>query len=162
QTKSNTFTRKEFEKNDQCEDADAIFFDANNDKYPDLYIASGGYHNFTGSDKRLQDRVYINDGKGNFTRNDSALPQMLSSKGCVRAADLDGDGDQDLFIGGKSIPGRYPEIPPSNLLINNGDGKFIDKTPPDISALGMISDAAWTDMNNDGKPDLMVVGEWMT
>jgi hypothetical protein len=162
QLRSGAFIKKNFEKDDQCEDADAIFFDANNDQHPDLYVAAGGYHNFTESDKLLQDQLYINDGKGNFTRDDSALPQMLLSKGCVRAADLDGDGDQDLFVGGRSIPGRYPEIPRSYLLTNDGNGKFSDKTPPDVSALGMITDAAWTDVNGDGKPDLLVVGEWMS
>jgi hypothetical protein len=162
QSKSGSFTKKVFEKNDQCEDADAVFFDANNDQHPDLYVAGGGYHNFAETDKILQDRLYINDGKGNFTRDDSALPGMLVSKGCVRAGDPDNDGDQDLFVGGRSIPGRYPETPKSFLLINDGKGKFADKTTDEISSLGMITDAAWIDMNGDQKSDLLVVGEWMS
>ncbi len=113
-----------------------MFFDANNDQHPDLYVAGGGYHNFAEADKILQDRLYINDGKGNFTRDNSALPEMLVSKGCVRAADPDNDGDQDLFVGkGENDPGenipkkkkkkkkKKKEAPKSFLLINDGKGE---------------------------------------
>ncbi len=162
QQKNSAFTKKAIEKNDQCEDADAIFFDANGDQSPDLYVASGGYHNFAEKDAILQDRLYINDGKGNFTRNSDALPEMLTSTGCVRAGDIDNDNDLDLFIGGRSVPGRYPEIPQSFLMINDGKGKFTDATTEEIKELGMITDALWIDMNNDKKIDLLVVGEWMS
>jgi hypothetical protein len=95
----------------QCEDADVAFLDANGDGQTDIYIASGGYHNYKSSDPLLQDRLYLNDGKGNFSKVVNALPQMLVSKSCVRAADFNADGHPDLFVGGRCIPGQYPEIP---------------------------------------------------
>lgn len=147
-----------------CQDADAIFFDANGDRYPDLYVASGGYHDFMDGDKVFQDRLYMNDGRGNFTKANDALPSMLVSKGVVRPGDVNGDGSMDLFVGGRSVPGRYPEIPKSVVLINDGKGKFSDQTndvAPDLASLGMITDATWTDVTGDHKVDLVVTGEWM-
>ncbi|GAB3905125.1 VCBS repeat-containing protein [Larkinella knui] len=146
------------------DDTDAVFFDANGDGFPDLYVCSGGYANFLPDDVLLQDRLYLNDGKGNFTKNPAALPVMRTSKSCVRVADINGDKKPDLFVGGRVIPGRYPETPPSFLLINDGKGNFKDQTAalaPDLQRIGMVSDAAWTDLNNDKKPELVVVGEWM-
>jgi len=146
------------------EDADALFFDANGDGFPDLYIASGGYHNLTPDDSLLQDRLYINDGKGYFTRSAGALPAMRVSKSCVRSADINGDGYADLFVGGRVIPGRYPEAPRSYVLINDGKGHFSDQTgslAPELQKAGMVTDAAWADLNGDGKKDLVVMGEWM-
>jgi hypothetical protein len=146
------------------EDVDALFFDANNDKALDLYVASGGYNNFLPEDPALQDRLYINDGKGNFTKSTTALPQMFTSTGCVRASDINGDGALDLFVGGRVIPGRYPESPRSYMLLNNGKGQFTDKTSavaPQLQHIGMVTDAAWYDLNGDNKAELVVVGEWM-
>ncbi|MGA0560316.1 VCBS repeat-containing protein [Larkinella sp. VNQ87] len=146
------------------DDADAVFFDANGDGFKDLYVCSGGYANFLPDDPKLQDRLYVNDGKGNFTKNPAALPALRTSKSCVRVADANGDGKPDLFVGGRVIPGRYPETPPSFLLINDGKGKFTDQTAalaPALQQLGMVTDAAWTDLNGDKKPELVVVGEWM-
>ncbi|MCW3112477.1 MAG: Repeat protein, partial [Segetibacter sp.] len=167
QQKNGSFTKKNqpaFENDKTCEDADAIFFDANQDGFKDLYIASGGYHNYGTSDSLLQDRIYLNDGKGNFTRSSNALPEMHVSKSCVRSSDVNGDGFPDLFVGGRVIPGRYPEAPQSYLLINDGKGHFKDETTSIASALqkiGMVTDAAWIDMNGDKKSDLVLVGEWM-
>ncbi len=145
-------------------DADAVFFDANGDGFTDLYVASGGYHNFQPEDPLLQDRLYLNDGKGNFTKSADALPKMLTSKGCVRVADVNGDNHPDIFVGSRVIPGNYPETPESFLLINDGKGHFTDQIKSIASALqnaGMITDAAWVDMNGDNKQDLVIVGEWM-
>jgi len=167
QSKSGKFTLKPtpaFAADIKSEDVDALFFDANNDKTLDLYVVSGGYHNFMPEDAALQDRLYLNDGKGNFTKNTNALPAVLTSKSCVRASDINGDGLADLFVGGRVVPGRYPEIPRSYVLLNNGQGNFTDETAsvaPGIQKIGMVTDAAWQDLNNDKKPELILVGEWM-
>ncbi|MEX6686584.1 VCBS repeat-containing protein [Danxiaibacter flavus] len=145
------------------EDVAATFFDADNDGDPDLYVAAGGYE-FNENDPLFQDRLYMNDGKGNFTKNQHALPALTFSKGCVKAADIDGDGDMDLFVGGRLIPGKYPSTPPSKLLINDGKGTFTDQTAklaPGLANIGMVTSAAWLDVNNDQQPDLVVTGEWM-
>ena len=152
-----------FAKDSVSEDIASTFFDADNDGDNDLYIASGGYE-FNEHDTALQDRLYLNDGKGGFTRKKDALPLMLSSKGCVKSADINADGNMDLFVGGRVVPGKYPTTPRSYILINDGKGNFTDATPgiyPELQYLGMVTDALWTDLNNDKFPDLIVVGEWM-
>ena len=167
QDKSGMFARKAqavFEADKQSEDSDAAFFDANGDGYPDLYVCSGGYANYLQEDPLLQDRLYLNDGKGNFRKSINSLPKMYSSKSCVRVTDFNGDGHMDLFVGGRVVPGRYPETPQSYLLINDGKGKFKDQITtiaPQIQKTGMVTDAAWVDLNGDKKQDLILVGEWM-
>ena len=167
QQSGGSFTTKlepAFEADKKSSDADAVFFDANGDGKPDLYVCSGGYDSYLPNDPLLQDRLYINDGKGNFTKSKGALPAMLSSKSCVRVADINADGHPDLFVGGRVIPGRYPETPASYILINDGKGHFTDETVkynPQLPHIGMVTDAAWVDMNGDKKPDLVLVGEWM-
>ncbi|RZM20611.1 MAG: VCBS repeat-containing protein, partial [Pedobacter sp.] len=147
-----------------CEDTDAAFFDANGDGHMDLYVVSGGYHNFSPGEVRLQDRLYLNNGKGGLVKAEKALPEMLGSKSCARIADFNGDGHPDIFVGGRVVPSRYPEPPTSYLLINDGKGHFtnqIKKIAPELEKIGMITDAASIDLNGDKKPDLVVVGEWM-
>jgi hypothetical protein len=153
-----------FELDKSCEDADAVIVDLNGDGYKDLYVASGGYHNYQPNDPLLQDRLYLNDGKANFTKNPNGLPPMRVSKSCVRVNDINNDGYPDLFVGGRVIPGRYPETPESFLLINDGKGHFTNQIAtiaPSLAKAGMITDAVWIDLNNDSKKDLVVVGEWM-
>jgi hypothetical protein len=153
-----------FDADKNSTDGAAAIFDANGDGRPDLYVASGGYGDYLPDDPLLQDRLYLNDGKGSFIRSNGALPKMLASKSCVKVADVNGDGFPDLFVGGRVIPGRYPETPESYLLINDGKGHFTDQTERYNRALkkvGMVTDAAWVDMNGDKRPDLVVVGEWM-
>jgi hypothetical protein len=149
-------------KDHKSEDEGLLFFDADNDGDPDLYIVSGSYEG-EAFEPHYQDRLYINDGNGNFTVSADALPPLLSSGSCVRAADIDGDGDLDLFIGGRVVTGSYP-MPAESHILRNEDGKFYDITKEIASQLqyaGMITDALWTDYDNDGKTDLIVVGEFM-
>ncbi len=141
----------------------SVFFDANGDGYVDLYTASGGYE-FKDGDNALQDHLYINDGKGHFVGASAGLPELRFSKGCVRAADVNGDGRIDLFIGGRVTPGEYPKTPRSVLLLNEGNGQFKDVTEelaPALAHVGMVTDAVWLDLDKDGDEDLVVVGEWM-
>ncbi|MEM7367266.1 MAG: VCBS repeat-containing protein [Bacteroidota bacterium] len=149
----------DLDQDKESEEVDATFFDADGDQDLDLYIVSGGNDSDPHS-PALQDRLYLNLGNGQFQKSVSSLPLNLSSGSCVRHEDIDGDGDQDLFIGGRGIPGRYPESPGSFLLINDGKGNFQEKPGP-WDTLGMLTDAAWTHLNDDSLPDLVMVGEWM-
>ncbi len=153
-----------FQADRNCDDVDALFFDANGDGHADLYVCSGGYHNYRPDDDALQDRLYINDGRGQFIKAKNAIPENRTSSGCVAAGDMNQDGAIDLFVGGFVIPGRYPEIPSSTLLINDSKGIFTDQTrdiAPDLSKIGMVSDAEWEDLNGDGMGELILTGNWM-
>lgn len=153
-----------FAQDSSSEDIGAVFFDANRDGRPDLYVSTGGSE-FSEGAPALEDRLYLNDGKGNFRKAPAAsLPPMAISGSRVAAADFDGDGAIDLFVGGRSIPGRYGLDPQSVLLRNDGRGRFTDVTEsaaPGLSRIGMVTDAIWKDVDGDGRVDLIVVGEWM-
>ena len=160
----NRKTVKDFDDDKIREDSDAAFFDANNDGHQDLYVVSGGYHNFSDKDQQLQDRLYFGDGQGGFSKSVSALPKMFTSTSTVAVNDINGDGFLDLFIGGRIIPGRYPETPDSYILMNDGNGRFTDQIEtiaPELQKIGMVTDAVWADIDNDNHQDLIVLGEWM-
>jgi hypothetical protein len=149
-----------------CEDVNAVFFDANKDGFMDLYVVSGGNEYDDGSPE-YEDRLYMNDGKGNFTKTMNALPVMLSSKCAVAVGDFDNDGYEDLFVGGRGIPGSFPLASKSYLLHNdskNGTVHFTDVTDAVCPALrlpGMVTAACWADVNNDNYPELLIAGDWM-
>ncbi len=155
--------------NDQTritKDAGLLLFDANGDGKPDLYVAGGGYES-TPNTNAYQDRLYINDGKGNFTIANDAIPANFTSKLCVRACDFNKDGKMDLFISGRVEPWSYPK-PVSSIILRNdskdGKVKFTDVTAevaPALKNIGMVCDALFTDFDNDGWPDLILAGEWM-
>jgi hypothetical protein len=152
------------EADKHSQDVDAVFLDYNRDGFLDLYVASGGYGFFAPDDAALQDRLYVNDGDGNFNRAAYALPQMRSSTGAVASSDINRDGWPDLFVGGYVVPGRYPEPPRSYVLLNDGHGHFEDRTAevgPDLEYVGMVTDAEWHDLDRDGSDELIVVGQWM-
>jgi hypothetical protein len=139
----------------------AVFFDANGDGKPDLYIAKGGYSLYEPNTADLQDELYINEGNGRFVLSPTALPVLnANSKSVVKPCDFDGDGDIDLFVGGRVIPGQYPVAPQSYVLVNDGKGKFT-AAPVPFNKIGMVTDAQWIDMNNDGRKDLVLCGEFM-
>ncbi|WP_253187523.1 VCBS repeat-containing protein [Mucilaginibacter polytrichastri] len=147
-------------------DEGLLLFDADGDGDLDLYIASGGFESETNS-PNYRDRFYVNDGKGNFTQETSAMPNNFTSKLCVRAVDYDKDGDLDLFISGRVDPWNYPKPVSSIILRNdskNGHIKFTDVTASvakDLKNIGLVCDATFTDFDNDGWPDLVLAGEWM-
>ena len=148
------------------DDMGALFFDAEGDGDQDLYIVSGGSLAPTGS-ALYQDRLYLNDGNGDFSRAAEALPELKASGSVVTATDYDHDGDLDLFVGGRVRPWLYP-LPPRSYLLRNdseaGQVQFTDATEelaPGLAEIGLVTDALWTDFDNDDRVDLVVVGEWM-
>ena len=151
-----------FETFKMYEDVAVLFFDADKDGDQDLFVGSGG-NNYSVGSKELQNRLYINDGKGNFTYDANALPVNTMNTAVVTAHDFDNDGDADLFVGSRSVPGDYGTTPASALLINDGKGKFkdISKENPSIQHAGMVTGAAWADINGDNKKELIIIGEWI-
>ena len=147
----------------EYEDWGAVFFDANGDGRPDLYVASGGYQ-LSPVSRRLQDRLYINRGGGRFVRDSEALPAMPTSTAVVAVGDFTGDGKPDLFAGGRLTPRNYP-APARSYLLRNDGGKFTDVTeqvaPELVRPGGMITAAVWIDFDGDGRLDLVTAGEWM-
>lgn len=153
-----------FLKDIPVDDTCAEFFDADQDGDLDLYVGTGG-NEFLANSVELEDKLFLNDGLGNFTKSVDGLPRHLyDNNSCVKAADFDGDGDMDLFVGVRTKPFQYGMPVNGYLLQNNGHGKFDNVTQtiaPALLQLGMITDACWTDYDHDGDQDLIVVGDWM-
>ena len=152
-----------WQQDSASEDLEALFFDADNDKDLDLFVTSGGSE-YNRGNAQLKDRLYFNNGSGEFSKSDSALPNIYESSQCVKVSDIDADGDMDLFVGTRLIAGKYG-FPASSYLLINENGKFT-KAPNEIASslenIGMVADAVFTDIDNDNDEDLMIVGEWMT
>lgn len=170
QTASGKFKRaasQPWEAEAISEDINSVFFDADNDKDLDLYVVSGGSE-WMMPGVELQDRLYINNGKGNFTKAENVLPTEVISGTCVKAEDFDNDGDIDLFVGATAIPGHYP-VSAGNMILRNdfdkGHIQFTDITKTIAGDVlfraGMVTDAAWTDIDKDGWKDLVLAGGWM-
>jgi hypothetical protein len=151
-----------FGKDAGCEDVDALFFDANGDGKQDLYVVSGG-NEFKVNDPLLLDRMYINDGTGHFTKSPDALPPVFENKSCIAAADVDKDGDIDIFTGNLANAMNYGVPQTSFLYLNDGKGHFslADNNRIALSKIGMVTAAAFADVNKDGWQDLLIAGEWM-
>ncbi|MEY4538760.1 MAG: hypothetical protein RLZZ306_517 [Bacteroidota bacterium] len=165
QNQSGKFSKIPFKKTQ--EELGCLFFDADTDGDEDLYVVSGGKESsFESSD--YQDVIYLNNGKGDFSMAPkNTLPDTRSSGSCVTACDFDKDGDLDLFVGGRQLPTQYPLTPKSYLLRNDTKNKIVKFTDittqfgKGLSEVGMVTAALWTDTDNDGFRDLMLVGEWM-
>ena len=154
--------QQSFAQDEEYENVGMEFLDADNDGDQDLIITSGGNQNKTGS-KLLQLRLYLNNGKGKFERDDTRLPNISLNGSCVKILDFNGDGLPDIFVGGRSVPGQYG-VTPKSYLLRNDHGFFKDVTAelaPDMQNIGMVTDAVWGDIDNDGRMELVVVGEWM-
>ena len=164
--KNETFARSDqraFQTVADYEDVATLLFDCDGDGDLDLFVASGGNESPAFSRDYLN-RLYINDGSGNFQIVSNSFPNTGMNTSCVAAADFDGDGDLDLFVGSRSVPQQYGISPKNYLFINNGKGKFSEAEKNQYLAIanaGMITDATWADVNNDQKPELILVGDWI-
>lgn len=159
----NPLAQPAFRTDSTYEDVGAAFFDADGDGDLDLYVVSGG-NEFYDQMPEQYDRLYLNDGQGHLTRATDHLPPMPDNTGCVRPFDVDGDGDLDLFVGGRVVSYHYGASPRSYLLVNDGTGHFSDRTEalaPDLQRAGLVSDAVWVDYDRDGDGDLILAGDWM-
>ena len=164
QQKDGTFKSKDLVTGKKYEeDMQSVLFDANGDGYPDLLIA-GGSSEFDITSSFYRPRLYLNDGKGNFKLDDTAFSPLIRTPAkCIAVADIDGDGDEDIFIGGRVALGNYP-IPPRSYILRNDHGKFTDVTSsvcPALENIGLINAAVWVDIDNDKKPDLIIAADWM-
>ncbi len=145
-----------------CEDVDAKFFDANGDGHPDLYVVSGG-NEFSGNIVSLADRLYLNDGHGHFSRSKNSLPLIFQNKSCISVADIDKDGDLDIFTGTLADPNAFGIPQTSFLLLNDGKGHFsiANENIIALKNIGVVTCATFADVNKDGWSDLIIAGEWM-
>lgn len=165
QTKGGKFvksTQPALDNDSTYEDVDATWVDVNNDKYPDLIIASGG-NEYYGQDAFLMPRVYLNDGKGKLAKKVDAFSEIFMTASCVVPYDFTGDGYIDLFIGGRAYPYEFGRVPRSYLLENDKTGKFKDVTAsyaPDLQQPGFVTQGRWADIDNDGDQDLLISFEW--
>lgn len=165
QTANSKFVRsksKPWAVDKNSEDLGALFFDLDGDGDQDLYVTSGGSE-FKKGNRLLKDRIYLNDGLGNFSKNNTAIPNIYESTQTVKASDIDADGDLDLFIGTRLISGKYTFPATSYILINEKGilKKASEKIAPDLTNIGMVTDAVFSDIDQDGDDDLLIVGEWM-
>src|SRR6185312_13908835 len=164
QKKDGTFDSKDLVTGTKYEeDMQSVFFDANGDGFPDLLVA-GGSSEFDVNSSFYRPRLYLNDGKGNFHLDGTAFSTLIRTPAkSIAVADMDGDGDFDVFIGGRVSLGTYP-VPPRSYILRNDHGKFVDVTSsvcPALEDIGLINSALWVDIDNDKKPDLIIAGDWM-
>ncbi len=166
QQKDGSFTSVQqdlFALDSRSEDVDALFFDATGNGFLDLYVATGGGQLMNEPSIHM-DRLYINDGNGNFTKSEGRIPSLSVNGSVVISGDFNGDGSEDLFVGGRSIPWSYGNSPEHVILQNDGSGNFENVTEsllPELKDIGMVTDAVWVDFTGNGNLDLIVVGEWM-
>jgi hypothetical protein len=152
----------DIERDSANENVASCAADINKDGFPDLVVANGG-NEFYGQDEHLTPNIYLNDGKGNFKRLLNPFDSLFINASCVAACDFNQDGFPDLFIGGRSVPFNYGQIPESYLLENDGKGKFKDVTEkyaPGLAKAGFVTNALWFDLNKDGRQDLIISLEW--
>jgi enediyne biosynthesis protein E4 len=165
QTKEGKFIKTDtavFAKNASSEGVDAVFFDANNDGFSDLYVVSGG-NEYVDGNPTLADHLYLNDGHGHFTEALQAFPVLLTNKSCVAIADVNKDGNMDIFVGGLADAGHFGYPQASFLLLGDGKGHFkqADNAIINLGEAGIVTSCSFADINKDGWMDLVLCGEWM-